>query len=93
MNEATDPPLVVTKAEIALVTVDTDGSLTEITIVVDDATTVGGVVTIEAEVDDKGEHPRKSGILILYVAQSARSKASAAIVWSDGGPSIQRDLI
>ena len=93
VNEATGPPLVVANAAIALVTVDTDGSLTEVIKEVDDAAPVGGVVITVTDVADRGEHPRKSGMLILYDAQSARSKASAAVVMLGLRSSFQGDFI
>ena len=79
VNGATGPPIVVANAAIALVTVDADSSLTEVINEVEDAVPAGGFVMIETEVADRGEHPRKSGMLTLYDAQSARSKVSAAV--------------
>ena len=92
VNEATGPPLVVANAEIAFVTVDTDGSLTEVIREITDVAPVDGVIN-ETEVDDRGEHPRKSGMLILYDAQSARSNASAAVVSLDRVSSIKWNFI
>lgn len=59
---ATGPLVVVTKAEMMFVTVDTAGWLTDKAA---DNVDGGAVIIDPDEVDDNGEHPRKSGMLML----------------------------
>jgi len=60
------PPPVVVKAEMTLVTVETVAKLNVLNAVAVGAT-IGTVLagTVSAEVDDRGEQPKKSGMLTL----------------------------
>ena len=66
MKAAMGPPLVVVKAEMIFVTVESVGMLTVVNVVdgKEVKSTVLGAATLE-ETDDKGEHPKKSGMLTL----------------------------
>lgn len=82
MKIAIGPPGVVVKAVMMLVTVETVARLSVLTAV---GATIGTVEagTVFKEVVDSGEHPKKSGMLTLYVAHRARSNAKAAMWWLD----------
>lgn len=65
MNAAMGPPAVVVKAGMMLVTVETVATLSVITAVGATKGMVAGATDFTEPTVDRGEHPKKSGMLTL----------------------------